>query len=143
MPYASDIFVSYSRLPKWPDWVRDWFRPLLEYRVGTELGRKVEVFVDQDLEDGSDWPLALAQKLAESRVLLPLFSRLYVNSKWCRAELSHMFARERACGLRSPANATGLIVPATIHGAKQVAAQLDRRLQVSVHLEQYTAITKP
>ena len=138
--YSHDIFVSYSRLPKWPDWVKDWFVPLLEQWVGTELGREVRVFVDTTLDDGTDWPIALANALGDSRMLIPLVSRLYINSKWCRAELSHMLSREEACRLRSPDNPEGLIVPASIHGKGQLPLPIGARIQINTSLQNYTAV---
>jgi hypothetical protein len=124
--YRYDVFVSYRRHGFWTDWVRGIFVPILEHWLAEDLGRPAAVFVDEDLEQGSDWPFALRNKLALSRVLVPLFSRLYFSSNWCRAELHHMMAREVQCGLRTMLRPNGLIFPAHIHDGTDLPREAQR-----------------
>jgi hypothetical protein len=115
MGYQYDIFISYKRDPETYRWIKNHFEPLLTLRVGLELGRKVDIFIDDQLEAGTTWPIDLGLKLGCSRIIVPLFTRTYFNSKWCACELSLMLSRERSLGYRIGINSQGLIVPATIH----------------------------
>lgn len=114
MSYEWDVFLSYRRFGLWPVWVGKRFFPLFNHWLGEELGRNARVFWDADLETGSTWPVALATKLATSRVLVPLWSRQYFNSTWCKTEFALMCAREEMCGF-SPHQESRLIVPAILH----------------------------
>ena len=97
MAYQYDIFLSYRRDPEAREWLVAHFQPLLKHYVEQELGRKVEVFRDdQDIEAGSTWPARLGGALGKSRTLVALWSKLYFHSDWCSRELSVMLARERA-----------------------------------------------
>lgn len=115
MGYQFDIFISYKRNPETYRWIKTHFEPLLALRVELELGRKADIFIDDQLESGTTWPIELGLKLGCTRILVPLFTRTYFNSKWCNGELSLMLAREKGLGYRSGSNSLGLIVPATIH----------------------------
>jgi hypothetical protein len=88
MAYRWDVFLSYRRFHEWPRWVNDHFLPLFRFYPGEELGRDALVFVDtEEIQSGSFWPLSLAECVAESQVLVCLWSRLYFTSSWCAAEL--------------------------------------------------------
>lgn len=115
MPYAYDVFISYRRHAQWPLWVERHFVPIFEHWLGEELGQNVKIFWDNGLETGYDWPVELGFKLASSRVLVPLLSRQYFNSLWCRTELALMCARENAYGLGGKSRPERLIVPAILH----------------------------
>jgi hypothetical protein len=115
MGYQYDIFISYKRDPETHRWIMEHFKPLLELRVGLELGRKVDVFIDDKLEVGTTWPIELGNTLGCSRILVPLFTKTYFSSKWCTCELSLILSRESSLGYRAGTNSVGLIVPATIH----------------------------
>jgi hypothetical protein len=125
--YEYEIFISYRRFSYWPGWVRDHFLPKFSFYIGEELGLpETKIACDWDIESGDTWPVALAQKLGRSKVLVALCSRQYFQSVWCKSELAHMMAREKASGLRSLERTGGLIIPAAIHDGedfpKEVAA---------------------
>jgi hypothetical protein len=115
MAYEYDMFLSYSRKGEWPDWVREKLLPLLRHWLGEELGREANVFFDQELEAGQAWPHRLRMAVVRSRVVVPLWSRMYFSSDWCLREMSMMVARERHLGFGSAANPGRLVVPAAIH----------------------------
>jgi hypothetical protein len=115
MAYQHDIFISYRRNSETLKWINDHFVPLLEMRVELELGRKLHIYLDQQIESGTSWPAALGTALGESRILIPLWTRSYLSSVWCTAELSHMLMREEQEGLRKDPRPYGIIVPAIIH----------------------------
>src|SRR5258707_9253679 len=98
--YEYHLFISYRRSDKlWVRWayenVAEPMKTLLEPSLG-----EVKIFIDQNIETGTSWPDRLAQGLARSRLLMPLLSRAYFYSEWCRLELALMYERERACQFR-------------------------------------------
>jgi hypothetical protein len=132
MAYQWDVFLSYRRFREWPKWVDDHFLPLFTHYLGEELGRDADVFVDKNaIESGVVWPYKLAEGLAESRVLVCLWSRQYFNSPWCLAELGHMRAREAACGLANVQNPEGLILPVVLHDGEDFPADV-RHIQCAL-----------
>lgn len=115
MSYEHDIFLSYSRKGEWPDWVREKFLPLLRHWLGEELGREPGIFFDQEMEAGQAWPHRLRLAVARSRIVVPLWSRMYFASDWCLREMSLMVARERQHGFGVAGDPGRLVVPAAIH----------------------------
>lgn len=124
MPYEYDVFISYRRHAQWPPWVERHFVPIFEHWLGEELGRDARIFWDKNLETGYDWPIELGIKLASSRVLVPLLSRQYFNSLWCRTELALICAREDTCGLGGKITSERLIVPAILHDGEDMPHQI-------------------
>ncbi len=53
MGYIHDIFISYRRNPETHEWIKAHFEPLLKLRVGFELDRDIDVFIDDRLEIGA------------------------------------------------------------------------------------------
>ena len=115
MGYQNDIFISYKRNAETLQWIKKHFYPLLEVRVELELGRRPNIYLDDQIESGTSWPLELARAISDSKILIPLWTKTYFNSKWCTQELSHMLGRERLTGCRTLSRPYGLIVPAVIH----------------------------
>jgi hypothetical protein len=115
MAYEYDIFISYRRHPETRLWLAEHFVPLLELRVGFELGRNPRIFVDDQIDSGTSWPVSLGGALGRSRVLMLLWSANYLASQWCAHEFAHMLLREQEQGLRSPTRPHGVIIPAFIH----------------------------
>ncbi len=133
MDYEYEIFLSYRRSDD--DWVR-WteqnlvrpLRTLLRPAMGD-----VRIFVDQEVDTGADWPTHLGQALARSRLLLPVLSRDYFRSEWCRLELALMYDREQRCGLRTPGNANGLILPFVIDDGDSFPAEIRAMQWTDIH----------
>jgi hypothetical protein len=124
MSYDHDVFVSYRRAGNARQWVENHFVPTLEDCLAYELSSPPRVFFDSRLESGTTWPLDLGRKLAGSRMLISLWSKTYLNSKWCSMELAHMLAREKELGLRSAEKPGGLIVIAVIHDGEELPRPL-------------------
>jgi hypothetical protein len=121
MDYEYDVFLSYRRFQLWPTWVNEKFLPLFCHWLGEELGKNVRVFFDTStVETGKEWPLVLGKGLAQSCVLVALWSRTYFSSPWCRAELAHICAREKQCGFNTAHNVQRLILPAIIHDGQAI-----------------------
>jgi len=109
--YENHLFISYRRSDKrWTRWARENVAEALETLLRPSLG-DVKVFVDDKIETGVSWPDRLARALARSRLLVPLLSRDYFNSEWCRLELALMRDREDRCQLRCSSNPAVLIIP--------------------------------
>src|SRR5690348_432033 len=85
--YAWDVFLSYRRWQQWPIWIRTVLLPMLSHWLGEELGREPRIFLDDPaIRPGKDWVRELAAQHSRSAVLVPLMSKLYFESDWCKAE---------------------------------------------------------
>lgn len=115
MEYEFDVFVSYKRYGEWTTWVQGEFFSLLRDHLSMALGRPAEIFIDNQLEGGTDWPNDLAHKLTTSRILVPLFSKMYFGSEWCLKEFCAFRFKEDQIGLRTAQHPSGIIVPGRIH----------------------------
>jgi TIR domain len=124
MSYDYDVFVSYRRAGNARKWVKNHFVPTLEDCLAYELISPPRVFADSQLESGTTWPPDLGQKLGASRMLISLWSKEYLNSKWCSMELAHMLAREKELGFRTAEKPGGLIAIAVIHGDEELPKPL-------------------
>lgn len=132
MPYEHDIFISYRRNTETLAWIKRHFEPLLKLRVGLELGRDTDVYLDEQLESGTTWPVQLARELAASRILIPLWTKTYFNSIWCTEEMGHMVSREEETGRRSRDNPSGLIIPTIIHDGEQFPPNLSHMQRIEI-----------
>jgi hypothetical protein len=124
MGYSHDIFISYRRNPETHTWITQHFVPLLQVRVDMVLGRRPSVFVDNQIESGTSWPVALGNALGASRVIIVLWTANYLRSRWCAAELSHMLNREHTEALRTVKDPYGIVLPVFIHDGKSFPQQL-------------------
>ncbi len=128
--YSHDVFISYRRSHHWPVFVREVLQPMLEHWLSAELGGDARVFIDTELETGDRWPQKLAHKLAEAKVMIPLFSYEYWSSEWCQTELAVMLKREELLGLRdedlwpAPDKEHGIIFPLQIHDGEYTPKRL-------------------
>ena len=112
--YEHDIFVSYRRMePEWVQWTQKNFLRPLRVLLRPSLGN-VRIFADNQIETGASWPAYIARAHARSRILIPILSRDYFNSDWCRLELALMHHREKLLGYRTPTQAGVLILPLAI-----------------------------
>ena len=124
MAYLNDIFISYRRDPETLYWLNEHFLPLLNLRLGFELSRPPVIYVDTKLESGGSWPIDLGTELGRSRILMVLWSGIYLSSKWCTLEFTQMIARERETKRRTLKNPKGLVIPAMIHDGEKFPPDL-------------------
>jgi hypothetical protein len=97
MPYlssfAADLFVSYGHLDNSAStsdeerWI-DRFHADLERRVSQYLGVPVAVWRDNSLLGNQMFAEEIEQKLTRSAVMVPVVSPRYLQSDWCKRELS-------------------------------------------------------
>lgn len=111
--YIYDVFISYRHKPPVLDWLRNHFYPMVEQRLpdSLPLDHQANLFVDWQIETGSEWPARLRQALSASRCLLAIWSPEYFRSSWCLAEWQTFRARERLHDFRSENNPLGLVYP--------------------------------
>jgi TIR domain len=81
-----DLFVSYAH-ERDPKWVRALVEEL-KNRVEALLGSSPSVFFDERMEQGENVPRVLLDAVGASRLLLVILTPRYLNSAWCRMELS-------------------------------------------------------
>jgi len=131
--YEHDIFISYRRMDK--DWIRwtsqNFLRPLWSL-LRPALGN-VRIFLDDQIETGASWPAYLARAHARSRLLIPILSRDYFNSDWCRLELALMHRREQLVGYRTPAQPSVLILPLIIDDGDSFPLEVQDMQGKSIH----------
>ena len=112
MDYEHDIFISYRQECPTTVWMRNVFLPELRKRLIPRRRDGVNIFDDQQIRVGDTWPNILREKVAASRLLLPMLTPYYFGSKWCRQELALMLAREEKLGFHSMAGRNqGLVLP--------------------------------
>jgi hypothetical protein len=97
----------------WVRWTRNNFARPLRSLLRPALG-DVRIFLDEQIETGASWPARLAAAHTRSRLLIPILSRDYFNSEWCRLELTLMYEREKLLGFRTPVKPHVLILPFVI-----------------------------
>ncbi len=101
MPVENDIFISYAHLDNESPiegrggWVTTFHRAL-EVRVGQLLGRKPRIFRDLKLDRAKPFPEELEQRLSTTTLLVCILSPGYVESAWCRRELTAFLRHESA-----------------------------------------------
>ena len=123
MQYRHDVFISYRRGEVWTAWTREHFKHLLEVYLRQELGTDPDIFVDERIEEGADWPNELGEHLAMSRVMVAVFSGDYFSSQWCLHELDLMIGRSMMA-----APTCRLIIPVIVHDGELIPDEVDRKL---------------
>jgi len=131
--YEHDIFISYRRMDEdWVSWTRDNFLRPLRSLLRPALGN-VRIFADDQIETGASWPAYLARAHTRSKLLIPILSRDYFNSDWCRLELALMHHRERLVGYRTPAQPSALILPLVIDDGNVFPPEVQDMQGESIH----------
>lgn len=114
MAYKHDIFISYTH-NHIKEWVNQHFYPLFAIYLEGSLGRKPDIFIDnQGILTGDSWPLRLKEALAYSRCVVAIWSPSYFTSEWCQRECYIMLQREKLLGYRTLQNPGGLLLPVNV-----------------------------
>ena len=131
--YEHDIFVSYRRMDEeWVYWTQKNFLRPLRSLLRPALG-EVRIFVDDRIETGASWPASIARAHARSRLMIPILSRDYFNSDWCRLELALMHHREQLLGYRTPAQDAVLILPVVIDDGDSFPPEVQAMQGEAIH----------
>src|SRR5262245_31776659 len=102
-PNPNDVFVSYSHRDNEAlglerrQWVSQ-FRSDLAARLGGYLGREATVWMDPRQPGEIDFGKDIATQLQTSAVLVAILSPSYVQSTWCRRELTRFVDVAAASG---------------------------------------------
>jgi hypothetical protein len=115
MPYAYDVFISYSHDYPFGEWVADPFLPMFKGYLKASLGREANLFIDEGIRIGAAWAETLKNALANSRCMVGVWSPNYFLSEWCRYECIVMLHRERKLQYRTSEKPSGLVVPVSVH----------------------------
>jgi len=101
--YEHYVFLSYphGQQDSWRSWVKDIFKPELEFHLGLQLPRLhpdrsdlPDIFVDDQIQCGDNWEKVLKNKVAHSMFMVALMTPEYFRSEWCRRELALMLERK-------------------------------------------------
>ncbi|WP_417397908.1 toll/interleukin-1 receptor domain-containing protein [Gimesia chilikensis] len=131
--YQHHIFLSYRRSDEnWIKWTKVNFCNALESLLRIRLG-PISIFIDESIETNSSWPANLALNLARSRLFIPVLSRDYFYSEWCKLEMGLMCAREKAANLRSAQNPYGLIIPVVIDDGETFPKEIQEMQSLFLH----------
>ena len=132
MDYKYDIFISYRRDNLTRQWIEEHLVPLLKLHIKLELGRDILIYIDEQLEFGTTWPISLGKALGESRTIIPLWTKRYLDSIWCTCEIGHMLERESKTGFRTIDNPNGLVFPIIIHDGDTMPVHLNTIQKVEI-----------
>ena len=112
------FFLSYARNDAQGNlWLNKFYKDLVRdvrsyAALPSTLAEKDIGFVDDTgLENGTQWPIELAEALQSSKVLVCLYSRSYFNSQWCGKEFQVFLDRVKASVGRGGAKLPPLIQP--------------------------------
>jgi hypothetical protein len=93
----------------------------------------VKVWTDKEIKPGESWPDKLAEAHARSRLFVPLLSRDYFDSGWCRLEWSLMIYRQNLCKLHCPSDPPVLIIPFVYDDGEHFPAEVQALQWVCIH----------
>lgn len=96
-----DVFVSYAHRDDQPPegarygWVTT-FVEGLKKRLGQQLGKDPDVWMDHLLLENSQVDATLREKIRSSRTIVVFMSPSYLNSGWCKREIGEFLTVNRA-----------------------------------------------
>ena len=110
--YEHDVFISYKQDSNPGAWVHEHFYPTLIGCLSDECAIAPKVFVDKTgIRVGDLWKSQILKSLQTSKIIIPIWSPQYFESRFCIAELRTFLDREQALGMASAGNPQGLIYP--------------------------------
>lgn len=90
-----DVFLSYSRADDERSLVRGLAEEMRE-TFARRMGYELRIFQDKrEIQPSQMWQRRLEDALQASTVLVPLVTRAYLGSQWCRQEWNHFSAVEK------------------------------------------------
>ncbi|XP_027933462.1 disease resistance protein RLM3-like isoform X1 [Vigna unguiculata] len=85
-----DVFISYRGKDKRRNFSTHLYEALVQ--------KKVETYVDEDIEKGDEISAALMKAIEDSRVSIVVFSENFASSKWCLNELIKIMDYKKELG---------------------------------------------
>jgi hypothetical protein len=114
--YEWDVFISYRRLSRVKEWVRDYFIKALTDSLEMELGVPPKIFWDEEgVEAGNRFTPTILNALKKSRCLICLWVKPYFQSPWCIAEWKTFVERAQRVNM----DARGLTVPIRLRDSEE------------------------
>src|SRR2546423_7742765 len=108
MPFEHDIFVSYAHVDNKPfDNPRGWvdsFSERLALRLAQLTGSEPDIWRDTRLQGNEYFSGSIGDGISATLLLLSVISPRYVNSDWCRGELTEFSRRTLQTGGASVGN---------------------------------------
>ncbi len=114
------------------NWLEIHFIPLIKHYVSLEIGSHPAIFIDTQIEYGTDWPITLGHAISKSKTIIPLWTKTYMESKWCACEIQHMLNREREFGFRTNENPGGLVFPTIYHDGETMPVHLSTIQKIEI-----------
>src|SRR5258708_19860004 len=127
--YTYDVFISYRHETPVLEWVLEHFYYLLKAWLPQYMPveHKPRIFIDTQIETGFQWSIKLQNELKRSRCLISVWSPVYFQSDWCKAEFASFEEREKQLGLQSEDNPSGLIYAVLFANAKDLPLEVRTR----------------
>ena len=103
MPFDSDVFISYAHLDNQPlaagmvGWVSE-FHEALGKRLGEVLGKAPRIWRDPKLQGNDVFAREIEERFERAAVLVSVITPRYLESEWCRRELSEFWEAARHTG---------------------------------------------
>ncbi|GAB3444007.1 TIR domain-containing protein [Actinophytocola sediminis] len=97
--YKFDVFISYSRRGNVQKWLLNHFYPKLQDCLADQLAPAPTVYIDRLMPHGVHWPSSLKKALRHTKIMIPVLTPQYFESRWCMAEWRSMREREKLLGL--------------------------------------------
>jgi hypothetical protein len=103
MPFDTDVFISYAHLDNQPltagsqGWVSD-FHEALGKRLGEVLGKAPRIWRDPKLQGNDVFAREIEERFGKTAVLVSVITPRYLESEWCRRELSEFWEAARSTG---------------------------------------------
>ena len=131
--YKYDIFISHRRSHEdHVRWTRECFLRPLTASISRYINEPV-IFIDEQIENGAEWPAALAEAHATARILVPILQPTYFDSDWCRLEMALMKEREAFVAREAGGHPPCLVYPVTINDGDDFPADIRSLQQLPLH----------
>src|SRR5262245_22406460 len=108
--FESDVFVSYAHIddatpvPGEPGWITA-LHKWLQVRLAQLLGKDPKIWRDPQLHGNDILATAISEQLPRVAVFVSVLSPRYVNSEWCKRELTEFLRTSAPVG--APVAVTG------------------------------------
>lgn len=123
MPFEHDIFISYAHVDNKPfDNPRGWvdsFSERLALRLAQLIGSEPDIWRDTRLQGNEYFAGSIGDGISATRLLLSIISPRYVNSDWCRGELSEFNRRLLESGGPTTGNVSRVFKVVKTHVAEE------------------------
>lgn len=100
--YKFDVFISYCRHGNVRKWLENHFYQKLVDCLADQFAPAPKVYVDWTMPRGVHWPSELEKAVRHTKIMVPVLTPQYFESRWCMAEWRSMREREKMLSLAGP-----------------------------------------